>query len=134
MSKLKHFIKHLIPTLFFVYLTSLTWINLENLEIIILGISTIIIGFGLSKFMSGRTASVKIEQYKILLEYLSSRLSAGHTLESSLLEASERLADELGRKSTLAKCLKQLNQGMQAQLNLERCLRILKEQFNCKHK
>ncbi|MDI9490476.1 MAG: type II secretion system F family protein [Saccharofermentanales bacterium] len=132
MSKLKHFIKHLIPTLFFVYLTSLTWINLENLEIIILGISTIIIGFGLSKFMSGRTASVKIEQYKILLEYLSSRLSAGHTLESSLLEASERLADELGRKSTLAKCLKQLNQGMQAQLNLERCLRILKEQFNCK--
>jgi len=66
--------------------------------------------------MSGRTASVKIEQYKILLEYLSSRLSAGHTLEIIVcLKLSERFSRRTPDEKALWQNVKQLNQGMQAQ-------------------
>ncbi|NLM19143.1 MAG: type II secretion system F family protein [Clostridiaceae bacterium] len=132
MSHLKQFAKMILPALLFVYLSSLTWIDLQNQSILILFLATLIICYGLTKFVTGRKASAKIEQYKILLEYLSSRLAAGHTLEITLMEASNRLQEELGRRSVLAKCLKQLNQGMKAQLDLERCLFNLKKQFKCK--
>ena len=132
MSHLKQFSKMLLPALLFVYLSSLTWIDFENQRILILLFAALIICYGLTKYVKGRTASAKIEQYKILLEYLSSRLAAGHTLEITLLEASNRLQEELGRRSVLAKCLKQLNQGMKAQLDLDRCLLNLKNQFKCK--
>ncbi|MGI6579317.1 MAG: type II secretion system F family protein [Saccharofermentanales bacterium] len=132
MSYLKQFLMMILPALLFVYLSSLTWIDLQNQSIIILLLATLIICYGLTKLVTGRTAAAKIEQYKILLEYLSSRLAAGHTLEASLLEASNRLQEELGHKSILIKCLKQLNQGMKAQLDLDRCLLNLKNQFKCK--
>ncbi|NLJ70634.1 MAG: type II secretion system F family protein [Clostridiaceae bacterium] len=132
MSYLKQFSKMVLPALLFVYLSSLTWIDLQNQSILIIFLAALIICYGLTKFIMGRTASAKNEQYKILLEYLSSRLAAGHTLEVTLLEASNRLQEELGRRSLLAKCLKQLNQGMKAQLDLDRCLLNLKNQFKCK--
>ncbi|HHU52751.1 MAG TPA: type II secretion system F family protein [Clostridiaceae bacterium] len=132
MPYLKQFLTMLLPASLFVYLSSLTWIDFQNKSILILIPATLIICCGLTKFVLSRTASAKIEQYKILLEYLSSRLAAGHTLETSLLEASGRLKEELGYNSILIKCLKQLNQGMKAQLDLDRCLLNLKNQFNCK--
>ncbi|HHT24446.1 MAG TPA: type II secretion system F family protein [Clostridiaceae bacterium] len=132
MSHLKQFSKMILPAWLFVYLASLTWIDLQNQSILIIFLASLIICYGLTKFVMSRTASAKIEQYKILLEYLSSRLAAGHTLEITLLEASSRLQEELGRRSILAKCLKQLNQSMKAQLDLDRSLLNLKNQFKCK--
>lgn len=132
MSKVKNFIKYLIPATLFVYLTYITWLDLKIWTILALASSSLLICFGISKYMKGRSLSAKIEQYRILLEYLSSRLAAGHTLETTLLESYNRLKDELGRKSILAKCLKQLELSMQAHLDLDRCLETLKKNFNCK--
>ena len=56
--------------------------------------------------MLGKQNSQKIEQYRILLEYLSSRLSAGYTLEACLTDAYSHLRNELGYKSALSKSLK----------------------------
>lgn len=131
MSDIKQFLKYLIPAIMFVYLTYLTWLDLKGWAIIVLIVSSLLISFSFYKYMKGRNFSAKIEQYRILLEYLSSRLASGHTLETTLLEAFNRLKDELGRKSILAKCLKQLEQGMNAHLDLDRCLQTLKSNFNC---
>lgn len=127
----KNFIKYIMPSFVFVYLTYYTWIDLGHLTISLLIIATIIICFGFTKFMLGKQDSQKIEQYRILLEYLSSKLSAGFTLEASLTDAYQQLKNELGYKSTLSRSLKQLNQAILSHLDLERCLITLKENFNC---
>ncbi len=131
MSFIKNFSKNIIPSFLFIYLTYLTWLDLDHYSLMILILCTILINLAFTKYMAGRQNSAKIEQYRIFLEYLSSRLSAGHTLESILLESFSRLKNELGYKSVLAKSLKQLEQSMQAHLDLDRSLKMLKDKFNC---
>lgn len=131
MSTIKIFIANLFISFLFVYLTYTTWLNLGSSSIPIIIICAIIVCIGLTFYLRGKQNAAKIEQYRILLEYLSSRISSGHTLESVLLEAYSRLKHELGLKSTLSKCLKQLEQAMHSHLDLDRCLEMLKKNFNC---
>ncbi|NLZ71734.1 MAG: type II secretion system F family protein [Clostridiaceae bacterium] len=128
---LKNFLKYLIPSFVFVYLTYFTWIDLGIWAISLLLIASCIICLGITKYMLGKQNSQKIEQYRILLEYLSSRLSAGYTLEACLTDAYSHLRNELGYKSALSKSLKKLNQAISSHLDLDRCLIILKNNFNC---
>lgn len=131
MSFLKHLLKNIILSFIFIYLTYLTWIDLEQFFLPVFVFTTVLLALAMTKYLLGKQNSMKIEQYRILLEYLSSRLSAGHTLESILLESFNRLKNELGYKSILAKSLRKLEQSMQAHLDLDRSLKLLKEKFNC---
>ncbi len=131
MAAVKTFFSNLLFCLMFVYLTYTTWLDLENLGMPIIIFCGLLICFGFTIYLRGKQNAAKIEQYRILLEYLSSRISAGHTLESCLSEAYARLKHELGFKSTLGKCLKQLEQAMHAHLDLDRCLEMLKKNFHC---
>ena len=47
----KNFIKYIMPSFVFVYLTYYTWIDLGHLTISLLIIATIIICFGFTKFI-----------------------------------------------------------------------------------
>ncbi len=131
MSYLKNFLIYLVPSSLFVYVSYLTWMDLQDWALPIIGISSLLICLAISRFMQGKQNSAKVEQYRILLEYLSSRLAAGHTLEKALLEAFSRLKNELGYKSALGKSLRKLEQSMLAQLDLDRCLKMLKDNFAC---
>ncbi len=85
----------------------------------------ILFSLAMQQITSSRQARLMMEQYQILLAYLSSRLAVGETLERALLMAGPALVQQLGGHSMLYKSLKRLDRQIRAQVDLEQGLNNL---------
>lgn len=73
----------------------------------------------------------RLDQFLWLLEFMTGKLSSGHTLEKTLLEATEVLESGLGRHRELHAGLTVLKKNLQAQVDLSRALLQFSLGFSC---
>lgn len=78
-----------------------------------------------------RQARQMMEQYQVLMAYLSSRLAVGETLERALLGAGPAIDNQLASHSPLRRGLRQLDRQIRAQVDLEQALNALLDRAVC---
>lgn len=100
----------------------------RRLDIILIG--TLILNSSLIRVQKNRHSRHELDQFRIFLEYLSARLSAGETLEQSLLKAPEVLADQIGKHAHFSHCLERLRASLEAQIGLQQSLLIFQKEFS----
>jgi Flp pilus assembly protein TadB len=103
------------------------------LHIIATLISSIFLFWALYGYRTRKSEINRLEQFLWLLEYLGSRLSVGHTLENSLLNAAGALESQMGSHRDLHKALSRLRKNLNARLDLDRSLQQFNYHFNCFH-
>lgn len=82
-------------------------------------------------FFQGRGKHRKVKQFLVLLEYLSSRIAAGQSLETSLTSAYRVVSQQTGHHSSLAKALFLLKEALMSKLSLGEALSLFNQRFRC---
>ncbi len=100
----------------------------RRIDIILAG--TLILNSSLIRVRKNRHSRHELDQFRIFLEYLSARLSAGETLEQSLLKADDVLEDQIGKHSHFSHCLERLRASLEAQIGLQQSLMIFQKEFS----
>lgn len=85
--------------------------------------SSVFIYRALQTYMSNRSAKLSREQTELLLQFLSTETSSGHSLDSAFMAAPLHFAKLYNRKSTFQSGLEQISTGLQLQIPLHLLIR-----------
>lgn len=88
--------------------------------------------FAAIRLMKAKKRQHALEQLKWLLDHLSSRITAGMTLEKAFSECSSALNILIGEKTDLMKCLKRIEMHLASNRPLEHILSDLGRVFACR--
>ncbi len=94
-------------------------------------VATIPLTWAYQSFFQGRGKHRKVKQFLVLLEYLSSRIAAGQSLETSLTSAYRVVSQQTGHHSSLAKALSLLKGALMSKLGLGEALSLFNQRFRC---